>query len=95
MIVVHLRFGTGRKVESSGGVHHRSSTNDAGGDQDVAYGRGSGEDNAVMGDLLGDSDATKSVHAKGIYCLAAETRGAQCRIIKLFKVKLHLEVDRE
>ena len=34
------------------------------------------------------------MHAKTSYCLAAEILGAQCRSIE-FKVKLHLEVDKE
>ena len=36
----------------------------------------------------------ESVDARNIYSLAIETLGAQCRSIE-FKVKLHLEVDKE
>ena len=55
---------------------------------------GNGEDNAVIVELPGDSDATESVHAKDIYHFTVEALGEQCRIIQ-FKVKLYLEVDEE
>ena len=44
-----------------------------------------------MSNFFGDSDTAKSVHSKGIDCLATETLEALCGIIQ-FTVKLYLEV---